>query len=77
MAKIGKPRVKVITKLTHKHLKTAKEAWVDIYNRHFESYLISKKIPVEISEEGLLKAKCDHFLLNKDALVKNLIAASA
>ena len=50
---------------------------MDIYDRHFESYLISKKIPVEISEEGLLKAKCDHFLLNKDALVKNLIAASA
>lgn len=72
VAKIVKPRAKIISKVTNTHRKIVREAWEDILENQYQEYLRSEKIPSESSEEVLLKAKCDLILLSKDTLVKRL-----
>ena len=58
--------------MTNKHLKIVKEAWEDVFNSQYTSYLDFKKIQPGSSEEVLLKAKCDLFSVSKNVLVKRL-----
>jgi len=72
VTKIAKLRTKAITTVTNKHLKIVKEAWEDVFNSQYTSYLVFKKIQPGSSEEVLLKAKCDLFSVSKNVLVKRL-----